>query len=191
VNEQDDKTGQATTDDATADVTPGVTPGVTDNVEADVTQEVTHDMTADRDHTPSPGLDLLHETQPVPAGVSTTTAMPAYPTLPAAYTLDDDGPDAADLTTPGGPPNAAVASSAPTAPSTLARTPRTPRVRTVTFGLVILAISVISLVALMTDVRIDGGVVGLGLLIGAGVALVAGGIAAARREARGGPGAVR
>ena len=65
------------------------------------------------------------------------------------------------------------------------------RVRTVVFGLVMLTISVISLVALLTEVHVDSGVVGLGLLIGAGAALVAGGVAAAVREAKGGPGAVR
>jgi hypothetical protein len=104
--------------------------------------------------------------------------LPAHPTLPSHYTMDDDpapAPDAPD-TTP-------VAVTAP-------RVRRTPRVRTVVFGLVMLAISVVSLVALMTDVQVDSGVVGLGLLIGAGAALVAGGAAAAVRESRGGPGAV-
>lgn len=137
-----------------------------------------------------PGLDLpAQDTQPVSAGASATAALPAYPTLPAAYTREDDSPSAVQAPAVQGP---AVQAPAVQAPAVQApeRIRRLLRVRTVTFGLVMLAISVISLVALLTDVRIDGGVVGLGLLIGAGAALVAGGIAAAAREARGGPGAV-
>jgi hypothetical protein len=65
------------------------------------------------------------------------------------------------------------------------------RVRTVVFGLVMVALAVLSLVAMLTDVRLDGSVVGLVLLVGAGAALVGGGIASAVREARGGPGSGR
>ena len=68
---------------------------------------------------------------------------------------------------------------------------RSPRVRTIVFGLVLLAISVFSLLALLADVRVDAGVLGLALLIGAGTALVAGGVTAAIREAKDGPGAGR
>jgi predicted phage tail protein len=60
----------------------------------------------------------------------------------------------------------------------------TPRVRTIVFGAVLLVVSVLSLVALLTDVHIDGAAVALGTLVAAGVALVAGGVASARREAR-------
>jgi hypothetical protein len=66
---------------------------------------------------------------------------------------------------------------------------RAVRVRTVVFGLVVLAISVVTLVSLVSDVRVDRGAVALVLLIAAGAALVAGGLGAAVREARGGPGA--
>ena len=62
------------------------------------------------------------------------------------------------------------------------------RVRTVVFGLVLLAISLSVLVTLLTDVRVDATGVTFVVLIGAGAALVAGGLAAAVREARGGPG---
>jgi hypothetical protein len=65
------------------------------------------------------------------------------------------------------------------------------RIRTLTFGLLLLAISALCQVAVLTSLRIDPGAVGLTLLIGTGAALVAGGVASARREARGGPGAVR
>jgi hypothetical protein len=63
------------------------------------------------------------------------------------------------------------------------------RVRTVVFGLVLLAISASVLVALLTTARVDATAVAFVVLIGAGAALLAGGVAAAVREARGGPGA--
>ncbi len=68
------------------------------------------------------------------------------------------------------------------------RVRRPVRVRTVVFGLVMLAISALSLITLLTDVHVNATAVGLTLMIGAGAALVAGGVAAAVREARGGPG---
>ena len=66
---------------------------------------------------------------------------------------------------------------------------RTLRVRTVVFGLVLLAIAGTTLVGVLTDVAVDGGAVFLVLLVLAGVALLGGGLAAAVKEARGGPGA--
>jgi len=63
------------------------------------------------------------------------------------------------------------------------------RVRTVVLGLVAMAISASVLVGSLTRARLDSTVLTLIVLIGAGVALLAGGIAAAVREARGGPGA--
>ena len=65
------------------------------------------------------------------------------------------------------------------------------RVRTVVFGLVMAVISGLALVSLLTHLHLDGTVVLLAVLIGAGAALVYGGIAAALRESRGGPGATR
>jgi hypothetical protein len=62
------------------------------------------------------------------------------------------------------------------------------RIRTLVFGLVLLAISASTLVTLLTTTRVDGTAVTLVVLIGAGAALVAGGLAAAVREGRGGPG---
>ena len=62
------------------------------------------------------------------------------------------------------------------------------RVRTLVFGLVLLAISASVLVTLMSTVQVDATAVALVVLIGAGAALIAGGLAAAVREARGGPG---
>lgn len=131
-----------------------------------------------------PGLDVT-DTQPVTSSGATIT----YPALPPQYTLDDGqtaGPASEDATAAAAP--ATVAAAALDRPR---RIRRPLRVRTLVFGLVMLAISVVSLVALTTDVHVDSGVVGLGLLIGAGAALVAGGVAAAMREARGGPGAAR
>ncbi len=63
------------------------------------------------------------------------------------------------------------------------------RVRTVVLGLIAMAVSASVLVGSLTRARLDGTLVTLVILIGAGAALLAGGIAAAVREARGGPGA--
>jgi hypothetical protein len=65
-----------------------------------------------------------------------------------------------------------------------ARARRYPVVGTIVFGLVMLTISVLSLVGLLTDIKVDSGLVGLGLLIGAGLVLVAGGAATAVRESK-------
>jgi hypothetical protein len=62
------------------------------------------------------------------------------------------------------------------------------RVRTVVFGLVLLAISASVLVTLLSTMRVDATAVTVVALIAAGTALLAGGLAAAVREARGGPG---
>jgi hypothetical protein len=129
----------------------------------------------DRPAATGPGLTFEPaDTQPVTAAPSIT-----YPTLPDRYALAD------------GPTSGPVGAAAVATADTVARTRRPVRVRTVVFGLVLLAISVVSLVALLTDVRVDDGVVSVSLLIGAGIALVAGGVAAAVREAKGGPGATR
>lgn len=140
------------------------------------------------DHNSDHNLEIsVTDTQTVvpAAPTASLTGLPAHPTLPAHYTMADvsSAPDA--------PATAAETSPEATPPAPAPRVRRSPRVRTVVFGLVMLAISVVSLVALMTDIQVDGSVVGLGLLIGAGAALVAGGAAAAVREARGGPGAAR
>lgn len=66
---------------------------------------------------------------------------------------------------------------------------RTLRVRTVVFGLVLLAIAGTTLVGVLTSVSVDGGAVFLVLLVLAGIALLGGGLAAAVKEAKGGPGA--
>jgi ABC-type uncharacterized transport system permease subunit len=66
---------------------------------------------------------------------------------------------------------------------------RAPRIRTLVFGLVALAVAVTVLVAEIADVRVDGGAVLLAVLVVAGLALLGGGVAAAVKEARGGPGA--
>jgi hypothetical protein len=59
----------------------------------------------------------------------------------------------------------------------------------VVFGFVMLAIAGTVLVAEVTGVRVDGGAVLLVVLVLAGLALLGGGVAAAAKEARGGPGA--
>jgi len=64
------------------------------------------------------------------------------------------------------------------------RTPRRVRVRTVVLGLVLLVISVAVGMSIVSDVRVDAAAVGLALLIGAGLALVGGGLASAVRETR-------
>jgi hypothetical protein len=59
------------------------------------------------------------------------------------------------------------------------------RVRTVVLGVVLLVISVACGISIVSDVRVDAAAVGLALLIGAGLALVGGGLASAVRETRG------
>lgn len=66
---------------------------------------------------------------------------------------------------------------------------RTLRVRTVVFGAVMLVVAALTLVRVFTDVAVDGGAVFLVLLVLAGIALLGGGLAAAVKEAKGGPGA--
>jgi hypothetical protein len=78
---------------------------------------------------------------------------------------------------------------APAGPERPAPAGRTPRIRTLVFGLVMLVVAGTVLAATIADLRVDGGALVLGVLVLAGVALLAGGIAAAAKEARGGPGA--
>ena len=61
--------------------------------------------------------------------------------------------------------------------------------RTVVLGLSLLAISVLVLLTQLASVQVDATAVLLVLLLAAGAALVAGAVAAAVRESRGGPGA--
>ncbi|HET9656452.1 MAG TPA: hypothetical protein VFP72_13935 [Kineosporiaceae bacterium] len=110
---------------------------------------------------------------PAPA----TGSVPAPATAPATGTASVTGPATA-------PATAAVTGSAPTG-----KVRRGIRVRTVVFGLILLAISTSTLITLLSSIRVDGTAVTVAVLIGAGALLVAGGLAAAVREARGGPGA--
>jgi hypothetical protein len=138
--------------------------------------------TAAQGPTLGPGLILEPPaTQPVTASPTIT-----YPTLPPAYVLTDDAADSAAPTPAPAAPAAPAAAPAPVVDPATGRRPV--RVRTVVFGLVLLTISVISLLSLLADITVDGSAVGLAVLIGAGVALLAGGMAAASREAKGGPG---
>jgi uncharacterized membrane protein len=61
---------------------------------------------------------------------------------------------------------------------------RGPRMRTLVLGLVLLAISGTTALRLLTDVRVDNGVVALVLLLVAGALLLGGGVLGAAREAR-------
>ncbi len=60
--------------------------------------------------------------------------------------------------------------------------PRRVRTGTVVWGAVILVVAALILVSLLTGVRFDLGIVFLGLLIGAGLALVLGGISSMTRR---------
>jgi ABC-type nickel/cobalt efflux system permease component RcnA len=71
-----------------------------------------------------------------------------------------------------------------TAAEPATRRARRVRLRTVVFGLALLAISVMAGLSIVTDVTVDGVAVALALLIGAGLALVVGGLASAVRESR-------
>src|SRR5689334_16614651 len=71
-----------------------------------------------------------------------------------------------------------------TAPAPYSPAParRTPRMRTLVLGLVLAAVSATTLLQLLTDVNVDGGAVALGVILVAGVLLVAGGVASAARD---------
>lgn len=92
-------------------------------------------------------------------------------------TWPSTSPDAGPAPAPGTGPGA----EAPTV-----RPQRGIRVRTLVFGLVLLAISASVLVTLLTTVQVDATTVTLVMLIGAGAALLAGGLVAAIRETRSG-----
>lgn len=116
------------------------------------------------------------------------TAVPSAPVLPPRYTLaDDQADDQVDDGTGGGPASLGPVPGATTPPSGPAVPKRVRpgiRVRTVVLGLVVLAISATSLVSELTGIRVNGGAVALTLLIGAGAALVCGGLATALKETR-------
>jgi predicted phage tail protein len=63
--------------------------------------------------------------------------------------------------------------------------PRRVRTGTVVWGAVILVIAALILLSLLTGIRFDLGIVLLGLLIGAGLALVLGGISSMTRRPSG------
>jgi hypothetical protein len=107
------------------------------------------------------------------------------PPDPAATSLLDPAPTTAFE--PQGPAPAVTPSAG--VPGAAPAHRRTPRIRTLVFGLVMLAVAGTVMVASVADVRVDGGAVFLVVLVAAGVALLGGGIAAAAKEARGGPGA--
>jgi hypothetical protein len=112
-----------------------------------------------------PGSGAGFETTPIPSG---TTPIPSGTTpIPSG----GQGSTAGDESEPDRRPRRGI------------------RVRTVVFGLILLAISASVLVTLLTTARVDATAVAFVVLIGAGAALLAGGVAAAVREARGGPGA--
>lgn len=108
-----------------------------------------------------------------------------------------DGPENEDRTTASsgnGNPTEPVADSHPTEPivgtnptepirGTEAETKRRPRVGTIVWGLIVIALAVVLLLAEVATLSLNMGQVIIGLLIGAGVALVVGGvIAAGNRE---------
>lgn len=82
------------------------------------------------------------------------------------------------------PPAAGPAAGAPAPVPVVEPVRRGVRVRTVVFGLVMLAVAVLSLLSVLTSVRLQGGVLALGILVGAGAALVLGGLTAAVRDVR-------
>lgn len=61
-------------------------------------------------------------------------------------------------------------------------TRRPARVGTIVWGLVLATVGALILAVQLTDIRLDAGVVLLGLLIGAGAALVLGGLVSVRRR---------
>jgi hypothetical protein len=108
------------------------------------------------------------------------------PTLPVPVTPAPGARPLATEAAPGPmpPTQAPVAPPPPAAAPDKAAIRRGIRVRTIVFGLVMLVISGTSLVSLLTGARVDAGVVVLGVLIGAGAALLIGGLSAAVRDIR-------
>jgi hypothetical protein len=114
-------------------------------------------------------------------GASPPPTLPAPSTPPPAADTVEATPST--VPTPTGPAAGPDAGTGTAAPGP-ARARRGVRIRTVVFGLVMLVISVTSLVAVLTAIDVEGEVVGLGLLIGAGAALFLGGLSAAVRDVR-------
>ncbi|GAB3567724.1 hypothetical protein GCM10027405_28550 [Arthrobacter alkaliphilus] len=84
------------------------------------------------------------------------------------------------------PPRAFEPAPAP-APGTAANTARA-RVGTVVFGLIVLALATLIIISKLGLVALNGNYVLIGLMIGAGAALVVGGLVSARSRKGGGSG---
>ena len=110
-------------------------------------------------------------------------AMPAAPATPVTTPVSAAPPETGAGTGPGSGSGTGTGTGS-SGQGDPGRERRGFRVRTVVFGLVMLAISVTSLVTLLTPVHLDAATVGLALLIGAGAALLLGGLSAAIRDVR-------
>ena len=99
------------------------------------------------------------------------------PTVPETLALAPAAPEPA-APEPAAPEPAAPEPAAPepqppadAADATSGHSYRGPRMGTVVFGMVLMAIAVTTLIAHLTDVRVDPGAVGLGVMLAAGVLL--------------------
>jgi len=115
-------------------------------------------------------------------GAGLLTAQP-IPSTPAAAPTSGPAPEPAPAPEPPQGPTATQSPAARAVPVAAVER-RGVRVRTVVLGVVMLVISVACLVSLLTRVHVDAGVVGLALLVGAGAALLAGGLSAAISDLR-------
>jgi len=104
------------------------------------------------------------------------------PTLPVPSTPPTQSAPVAPATPP--PATSVETADGETADGADGRHRRGVRIRTVVFGLVMLALSVAGLLDVLTSLRVDGAAIGLALLVGAGAALLLGGLAAALRDVR-------
>ncbi|HEY8701024.1 MAG TPA: hypothetical protein VIM08_08690 [Arthrobacter sp.] len=77
------------------------------------------------------------------------------------------------------------AAGTPTAESTGSVRPASARVGTVVWGLIVLALAALIIIAQLGIVTLNGTYVLIGLMIGAGVALVVGGLLSARKRDNG------
>jgi hypothetical protein len=110
------------------------------------------------------------------------------PTLPVPSAPPDPGPAPSGAGGPG-PSAGSTRSTGDTggvggAPPVSGRERRGVRVRTVVFGLALLVVSAACLVSVLTRIRVDAGVVALAVLVGAGAALLIGGLSAAVADLR-------
>jgi hypothetical protein len=138
----------------------------------------------ERDERPTERTEPAERTEPVAQPEPTPTLDFFGASAPSTLPVPSAPAPAPQAPTPTAPTATPAPSAVAVAADRPQRVRRGVRIRTVVFGVVMLVISGASLVALLTPVHVDGGIIGLSLLIGAGAALLVGGLTAAVRDVR-------